>query len=186
MTTRRWIVEVAVNAFLAGAIGALLGGLKGAQIGWIGGLALAALPLVTTAARSYFASPGSLPRFLARQLADVAVGAASSLAIGIGRLLSPLSAVLRLPMLLARIVASMLEAAAASLLARLFRLIATPLGLANVGALAIIAADRAGIEFASMAVVVGLLALILVLVVSVSETGITESTHVDPKGKADD
>ena len=186
MTTRRWIAEVAVNAFLAGAIGALLGGLKGAQIGWLGGLALATLPFVTTAARSYFGSPDSLPCFLARQLADVAVGAASSLTIGIGRLLSPLSAVLRLPILVVRIVASMLAAAAASLLARLFRLIATPLGLGNVGALAIIAADFAGIEFASSAVFVGLLGLILVLVVSVSETGITESIHVGLKGKADD
>ena len=177
MTTRRWIAEVAVNAFLAGAIGALLGGFRGAQIGWIGGVVLSTLPFIMTAVRSYFGSPGSLPRFFARQVANAAIGAASALAIGIGRLLSPLSIVLRLPILLVLTVASFLEAAAAGLLARSFRLIATPLGLANVGSLAIIAADLAGFEFASLAVVVGLLSSILVLVVSVSETRTAEPPH---------
>lgn len=158
-----------INGGLGLALGALVGGLHGGQIGLSAGIALAFVPAATRWAGTWLARPDSLPRFVGREVAAVVIRIATSIAAAIGRVLSPIIALPQGPVLLARLAASVVAEAVRAALGLLGRALATPLGVANLAALIVIMLDLARFEFASLAVFVGFVILILTLMVSEGE-----------------
>lgn len=157
-------------AVLGAALGAMIdGGLAGVQAGLAAGLVLAFLPTIARRTAAALARPDGLPRFLGRQVATSVVAAAQRLLDRLQRWLGPPIAVIGLLLLPLRFVAEWLVGLAGAALARLGRLLATPLGMANLAGLAILAGDVAGVPVFSLAVPLGLLALVLTLLVSESE-----------------
>lgn len=161
---------VAGFGVLGAALGALIdGGPAGVQAGLPAGLVLAFVPLIVGRIAAALARPDGLPRFLARQIATALVAAAQRLLDRLQRWLGPPLAVLGLLLLPLRFAAELLAGLAGAALARLGRLLATPLGMANLAGLAILVGDIAGVPVFSLAVPLGLLALVLTLLVSESE-----------------
>jgi len=167
------IPSVLVIAVLAGTIGLLSGGLRGLQAGWVAGLMLPFVPFCTTRTWTWLTQPEGLPRLIGREVAASIVRVSSSTADRIGDAVSPLAdaatKAFQPPALVVRLGVAILAGSLGSLVSGLFRRIATPLGLANLGALAIIVGDFAGLSVASLACFGGLPALILVLLVNESE-----------------
>lgn len=166
---RAFITSCVVNGCLAAALGGLLAGLAGAQSGLIGGLLLTLLPLSARKAWAWLGRPAGLPRFLIAQAGASAVAVAQTIATVVASVLRPLVSLLQGPKLVARSIIDSVTRALADLLGRLWRLLATPLGMANVAALGVIAANIANLDFAGPVTFLGFGILLLVLLVSQSE-----------------
>ncbi len=119
---------------------------------------------------SWATQPDGVARLLAKEVAAAVVRAALAAGNGLSKMLAPpaaiIASILQLPILIVAFLASVLVALAADALAKLLGAIATPLGVANTGAVAIIVADTRGSEMAAFACFIGLVVLILVLLVS--------------------
>lgn len=161
----------AVNAALCIALGALLWGLPGAQAGLVVGIVLAVSPTAVSAALRWLARPDTVLRLFAAAIGAAIVRAGSAIVARTGALLAPIGEALRLPVLLVRFVAIVAAAAAGAALSAVGRVLATPLGLANLAAVAVIAVNLAGFEFATPVAFLGLGLLILVLLVDRNEAG---------------
>ena len=159
----------AVNGALSVALGALLWGLPGAQAGLVVGIVLAAMPTAVRAALRWLARPDNILRLVGAAAATAIVRVASRIVDRVGALLAPVGEILRLPVLLVRFVGIVASAAAGAALSAVGRVLATPLGLANLAALAVIAVNLAGFEFATPVTILGLGLLILVLLVDRNE-----------------
>ena len=158
-------------ALLASALGAAISGtLKGLQAGLLCGLALSLAPYLLERLLTFLARPEGLPRFLARQIADAVLGLASSIGAALSRVTRPVADVARGPILLITLAAGLLVVVLGACLRALVRPFGAPLGIANLAAAAILAGDVAGLPAASVAVFAGLPAMILMLLVHISET----------------
>ena len=166
---RTLLIASAVNGGLGTAGGALAGGLMGAKIGLLAGLFLAVLPIVVPAVASWLGRPDGLPRFIASEIGKLALAGGRAVVSAIGTILRPIGHALAIPILLVRIVGDVSSRAVAMVLAACWRLVATPLGLANLAALAVLAIDASGFDFAGPVTILGLGMLILVLLVSANE-----------------
>jgi len=155
-----------INGGLGMVLGALVGGLHGSRIGLAAGISLAFVPVAIRWVGSWLARPDSLPRFVGRQVGSVAIQMAASITAAVGRVLSPVIALLQGPVLLARLATSVFAEMARTALAILGRALATPLGIANLAALIVIMLDLARFEFASIAVFAGFIIMIIVLLAS--------------------
>ncbi len=166
---RTLIAGSVVNGILGTAAGALMAGMQGAKLGLILGLLLAALPIATREVWSWLGRPNGLPCFVIAQIGATAISVAQAIANIVGSVIGPVVARLRGPVLVAGIVADVLARALAGVLGGLWRIVATPLGLANIAAVAVIIGNLAGLDFASPVAFLGLGMLLLVLMVSESE-----------------
>ncbi|WP_422000822.1 hypothetical protein [Reyranella sp.] len=170
---RRLLVACAVNATLAAMAGALAGGVRGAQVGLVLGLVLGTLPTLARSVAAVLARPHSLPRLLAGSLAAALTSGAATLVASVRRMadavLGPARRLLRGPALAGRFCLDVLGAEAGRALGAAWRQMATPLGLANLSALAVLAIDLAGLDFAGPALFAGLTTILVVLLVSASE-----------------
>ena len=174
------VQEVVAVVVLATAIGALLGGVRGMQAAWVAGLVLSFASYGASHIWAWATRPDGVPRLLAKEVAAAVVRAALGAGNGLSKMLaSPvaiIAGILQLPILIVVFLVSALGSLAADVLAKLLRGIATPLGVANTGAVAIIVADTRGSELATLASFIGLVVLILVLLVSEFER-ISESAR---------
>lgn len=170
---RRLLIACAVNATLAALVGAFAGGVRGAQIGLVLGLVLGTLPTLARWAAAALAQPHGLPRLLAGSLASALTNGAAMMVASVRRmadaLLGPARRLLRGPALAGRFCLDILGAEAGRALRALWRQVATPLGLANLAALAVLAINLAGFDFAGPALFAGLTTILVVLLVSASE-----------------
>ncbi len=162
-------IAIAINTGFCILIGFLVGGLRGAQIGVLVGIGLGILPSALRVAGRRLADPHGLPRLAGRAVAAAAIRAGAATVRVLGGITGPIGALLRWPLLLLRVVADIAGGVLGKLLAAMGRLVGTPLGVANVAALAVIAANVAGLEFAGAVAFLGFGMLILVLFVSESE-----------------
>ncbi len=182
MKSRPWkagsslVASAAINGLLCTVLGVLLGGLRGGQLGLAAGVVLAVLPIVARISAAWLARPDGLPRLVAREIGAVVIRTAAAIAEALARLFGPVARLLQGPVLLLRFVAFVLAGHMAAILGAAGRTLATPLGLANLGALAVIAVNLAGVEFATPAVLIGLVLLILVLLVSENEAAGQDAT----------
>lgn len=166
---RALIAASVVNGSLGMAAGALVAGVLGAKLGLILGLLLAVLPIATREASAWLGRPDGLFRFVIAQIATAVIGTAQVIANIVGSLVARVAGLMQGPVVVVRILIDVLARAFTGLLGRLWRLVATPLGMANVAATAVIAANLAGLDFASPVAFLGLGMLVLVLLVSESE-----------------
>lgn len=163
------IASLASITGLAGAAGGLIAGLRGLQAGCVAGIVIALLPFLADRVSRWLTRPDGLPRFVAREVGRAAVSIAVPV---VQAIVGPFAAVARLlhgPTVLALVVGSILADIAATTLGRIGRTIATPLGVANLAALLVIAIDLIGFSFAPLATGACLIALVLVLLVTMSE-----------------
>lgn len=167
--SRSYIAAVIVNGLLCTTIGALLGGLRGGQLGLVAGILLAMLPTIVRVSTAWLAQPGGLPRLIAREIGAVAIGAAAAIADALARIFGPLVRLLQVPALMLRFATIVVSGIATAILGAVGRALATPLGLANLAALAVIAVNLTSFEFATPVAFVGLGLLLLVLFVSEGE-----------------
>ena len=169
-------IAAAANVALCASIGGLADGTRGIKAGVVVGVVLAVLPLAVRATAGWLTRPNGMLRFVWSQLSDSAIAVAQRFFDGLGAFLSPLARALRFPGLMLRfalMVAADLSGRAASAIgARLF----TPLGLGNLAALGVIAANLANVEFATPITILGFGAMLLVLLVDLSETQHAESS----------
>ena len=169
-------IAAAANVTLCAAIGGLADGTRGIKIGVVVGVVLAVLPLAARATAGWLARPNGMLRFVWHQLSDSAIAVAQRFFDGLGALLSPLARALRFPGLMLRfalmVAADLFGRAASAIGARLF----TPLGLGNLAALGVIAANLANVEFATPITILGFGAMLLVLLVDFSETQNAENS----------
>ena len=172
-----------VNGALSVALGALLWGLPGAQAGLVVGIVLAVMPTAVRTALRWMARPDNILRLLGTALAAATIRGASRIVDRLGALLAPIGEALRLPVLLVRFVGIVAVAAAGAALSAVGRVLATPLGLANLAALAVIAVNLAGFEFATPVTILGLGLLILVLLVDRNEA--TDAGDVSEMGEGE-
>ncbi len=173
-------IAVAINTGFCILIGFLAGGLRGAQIGVVVGVGLGVLPGIVRTARHLLADPHGLPRLLGHAIAAAAITVGTAAVRVLGGITAPVAAVLRWPILLARLAVETAAGLLGQALAAIGRIVGTPLGLANLAALAVIAVNVAGLEFATPIAFLGLGLLILVLMVSESEA---ELEGQDPSRK---
>ena len=162
-------IAVAINTGFCILIGFLAGGLRGAQIGVVVGVGLGVLPAAVRTVCRLLADPHGLPRLLGRAIGGAAITAGAAAVRVLGGITAPIAALLRWPILLARLAVEIAAGLLGQALAAIGRIVGTPLGLANVAALAVIAVNVAGLEFAGPIAFLGLGMLILVLMVSESE-----------------
>jgi len=148
---------------------AIDGSLTGAQAGLAAGLALPFLPLVASRAMAALRRPDGLPRFVARQIAAGVVTAAARLLRWLEQRLKPLATAIDLALLLPRFLSELVVGLVGAALSRLGRLLASPLGIANLAGLAILIGDAAGVPVFSLAAPLGLIALVLTLMVDENE-----------------
>ena len=164
-----------INGGLGMVLGALVGGLHGSQIGLAVGISLVFVPVAIRWVGSWLARADSLPRFVGRQVGSVAIQIAASIAPAVGRVLSPIIALLQGPVLLARLATSVFAETAQAALAIFGRAFATPLGIANLAALIVIMLALARFESASIAVFAGFIIMIIVLLASTSEAELPDA-----------
>lgn len=162
-------ITVAINIGFCILIGFLAGGLRGAQIGVLVGIGLGVLPSALRTAGRLLADPHGLPRLAGQAIATAAIAAGAASMRLLGGITMPIAALLRWPMLLMRFAVEITAGVLRQVLGAIGRIIGTPLGLANMAALAVIAVNVAGLEFAGPIAFLGLGMLILVLLVSESE-----------------
>ncbi|MBS0520796.1 MAG: hypothetical protein JSR90_19005 [Proteobacteria bacterium] len=163
------IASLASITGLAGATGGLVAGLRGLQAGCVAGIVIALLPFLADRVSYWLTRPDGLPRFVAREIGRGAISIAAPL---VQAIVGPVAAIARLlhgPAVLALVVGSILADVTATTLGRIGRTIATPLGAANLAALLVIAIDLIGLSFAPLAIGAGLIALVLVLLVTMNE-----------------
>jgi hypothetical protein len=160
------ITAVVTMAVLAGALGAFLGRLHGLQTGWVSGIVLAFLPFVASRLRLWLSRPDGLPRFVLREIGTAVVAAIAPVFETAGRPFAAVARILRGPVLLAKLIAFAASATVAAWIGRAAKELATPLGVANIAAVLIIAGVVARSQVASIAVFAGLPAMILVLLVA--------------------
>ncbi|SKA18404.1 hypothetical protein SAMN02745126_04041 [Enhydrobacter aerosaccus] len=163
------IIVLAGMALLAAALGSLLAGLRGLQAGCVAGLAIALLPFLADRVGRWLTRPDGLPRFVAREIGHAAISAATPVLRAISAPFVELARLLHGPAVLALVVGSIVLDYLALLLDDLYRVIATPLGLANLAALLVIMIDQIGLSFSPLAIGVGLIALVLALLVTLNE-----------------
>lgn len=163
-------IAAAANVALCAAIGGLADGTRGIKGGVVVGVLLAVLPLVLRATAGWLTRPNGILRFVWSHLSAPAVAVAQRFFDGLGVLLSPLARALRFPKLMLRfalmVATDLFGRAMSAIGTRLF----TPLGLANLAALGVIAANLANVEFATPITILGFGAMLLVLLVDLSET----------------
>lgn len=162
-------ITIAINTGFCILIGLLVGGLRGAQIGVLVGIGLGVLPAALRTVGRRFADPHGLPRLVGRAIASAAVAAGTAAVHVLGAITLPVAALLRGPMLLVRFAVETASGGLGRVLTAIGRILGTPLGIANLAALAVIAVNVAGLEFAGPIAFLGLGMLILVLFVSESE-----------------
>ena len=162
-------VAVAINIGFCLLIGFLAGGLRGAQIGVLVGIGLGVLPTALRTAGRVFADRHGLPRLVGRAIASTAITAGAAAVRLLGGITGPIAAPLRWPLLLLHFAVEIAAGLLGQGLAAIGRIVGTPLGLANIAALGVIAVNVAGLEFAGPIAFLGLGMLILVLMVSESE-----------------
>ena len=162
-------ITVAINTGLCILIGFLVGGLRGAQIGVLLGIGLGVLPSALRIAGRRLADPHGLPRLVGRAIAAAAITAGAAVVGVMGGVTTLIAALLRWPLLLVRFTVEIAAGVLGQLLAAIGRIVGTPLGLANIAALVVIAVNVAGLDFAGPIAFLGLGMLILVLMVSESE-----------------
>lgn len=169
-------IAAAANVALCAAIGGLADGTRGIKAGVVVGVVLAVLPLAARATAGWLARPDGMLHFVWTQLSGSAIAVAQRFFDGLGALLSPLARALRFPGLMLRfalmVAADLFGRAASAIGARLF----TPLGLGNLAALGVIAANLANVEFATPITILGFGAMLLVLLVDLSETQHAENS----------
>ena len=166
---RALIVGSVVNGALGAALGALTAGVPGAQLGLIAGLLLAALPLALREVWVWLSRPAGFPRHVVARTADATVAVAQAIVDVMGSALGPAAESLRGPVLVSRIAVDVAARALSALLGGFWRIVATPLGMANVAALAVIAANLAHLDFAAPIAFLALGLLLLMLLVNESE-----------------
>jgi len=166
---RTLIMASIVNGGLGLAIGSLAAGVSGAKIGLVAGLALAALPIAVRAVSAWVIRPDGLPRFVLAEVGAAAVTTSQAIVDGVASLVRPVVAQMQAPTLLACFAADVFANALAGMLGGLWCIVATPLGVANVAALAVIFAILAGLDFATPVAFLALGMLMLVLLVTESE-----------------
>ena len=162
-------IAVAINTGFCILIGFLAGGLRGAQIGVLVGIGLGVLPAALRAAGRRLADRHGLPRLVGRSIATAALTAGAAAVRVVGSVTGPIAALLRWPLLLVRFAVEIAVGVLGQGLAAIGRVVGTPLGLANIAALGVIAVNVAGLEFAGPIAFLGVGMLILVLLVSESE-----------------
>jgi hypothetical protein len=170
-------ITVAINTGFCILIGFLVGGLRGAQIGVLVGIGLGVLPAALRTAGRLLADPHGLPRLMGRAIAAACVAAGAAAVRVLGGITMPIAALLRWPLLAVRFAVEIAASAMERGLATIGRILGSPLGLANVAALVVIAVNVAGLEFAGPIAFLGLGMLILVLLVSESETELERQEH---------
>ena len=166
---RTLLTACLVNGILGTSVGALAAGLPGAKIGLIVGLALAVMPMVGRKVMVRMSGPGGLPTFVGQEMAATAVAAARAIMAALGPAADAIDRRTRGPVLIAHIAIDIAAHVIGMLLAGLWRIVATPLGMANVAALGVIAVNLSGFEFAGPVAFLGLGMLLLVLLVSLNE-----------------
>ncbi len=138
-------------------------------MGLVAGILIAVLPVLLRRGVRWLAEPGGLPRLVAGEIGAAIVRVAAMLLEASAGPFRWLGALLRGPALLARFVGEVATGVAAAQARAAMRLIATPLGLANLAALGVIAVNLADLDFAAPIAFLGLGLLILVLLVSENE-----------------
>lgn len=166
---RALILACAVNGILGAATGVLAAGVDGAKVGLIAGLVLAVLPVTARNVSAWLGRPDGLARFLAAHAAATAVAAAQTITGLLGSMIGPIARSMQVPALVVRFAADVIAHAVAIALGGFRRIVATPLGLANIAALGVVVANIANLEFAAPVTCLGLGMLLLVLLVSESE-----------------
>ena len=172
-------VALAVNGVLGASVGALAAGMAGAQLGLAGGLVLAVLPRIARAVVAWLGRPGGLPRYIGREAAGVALAAGAAVLAAGEAIVRPIRRLLRLPALAIAVAADIAARLAGEALSAVGRIVFTPLGVANLAALAVIAGAVAGIGLAGSIAFVALVLLVLVLLVDQSESR-DAATHGSP------
>ena len=162
-------IAIAINTGFCILIGFLTGGLRGAQIGVLVGIGLGVLPVAVRTAGHLLADRHGLPRLVGRSIATAAIAAGTAAVRVVGSVTGPIAYLLRWPVLLVRFAVEVAAGVLGQVLAAIGRVVGTPLGLANIAALGVIAVNVAGLEFAGPIAFLGLGMLILVLMVSESE-----------------
>ncbi|MFZ5782360.1 MAG: hypothetical protein ACOY4R_19350 [Pseudomonadota bacterium] len=158
-----------VNGGLGAAAGGLAGGITGVQIGLIAGVLLAVLPVALHLLSGWLARPDALPRFIGHEIGATAVRAAALVVMPAARALDALSRWLEVPALLLRFLADVLLSAGRAATSAIWGVVSTPLGLANLAALAAIAVNLTRFDFAGPVAFLGLGMLILMLLVNENE-----------------
>ena len=180
---RTLIVGSVTNGGLGAALGALIAGLAGAQVGLILGLLLAVVPVATRAVWAWVSRPGGLLRFVLAEIGAMAISMAVAVERLAGAAIAPVIRGLRGPTAAAREAAGGFAEALSALLGGLWRIVATPLGVANLAALGVVTANLASLDFATPVAFLALGMLLLVLLVSESEARDDEAarhTRSDP------
>jgi hypothetical protein len=161
---------IAALTLIATACGGLAqGGLRGLQAGLAAGVTLSFAPCAMKKVWNVLRRRDGLPRFLLRQAGDAVIAAAARLVDVIARRTAPIGAALRGPFLLALLAVDILAGTLGGWLGAVARPFLRLPGIANLAALAIVAANVAGLPAATIALFAGLPALVLVLLVSASE-----------------
>ncbi len=169
-TASSFMVAAVINSVICMVIGGLLDGLRGGQIGLLAGIVVTVLPFASRTVAVSLSRPDNLARWLARRIGAVVVEAAASFADALGWLFAPLAGTLRRPAGLVAFAAAWTGQAVARTLKRAARIVGTPLGVANLGALLVIACNLAHLDFGPFALFVGFGAMILVLLTDANET----------------
>lgn len=180
---RALIVGSVVNGGLGAALGALIAGLRGAQVGLISGLLLAVFPVAMRAVWRWVGRPGGLLRFILAETGAMAVTAAILVARLVETVIGPVIGWSKGPAIVVHRAASGLAKASSALLGGLWRIVATPLGAANLAALGVVIANLANLDFAAPVAFLALGMLLLILLVSESEARDDEAarhTRSDP------
>lgn len=167
------LVSAAINGALCIVIGTLLGGLRGGQLGLVVGILLAVLPAAVRASTTWLARPGGMPRLIMHEVGAVAVRSGATVSSALGKLIGPVVRLMQVPFLMLRFAAFVVSGIAKASVDAVGRTLATPLGLANIGALLVIAINLLGFDFATLSTFVGFGLLVLVLLVS-NDEGETE------------
>lgn len=170
-------VAAAANITLCLAIGGLADGTRGLKIGVLVGVILAVLPVFIRAFLGWWARPGGVIRFVGSQIAASVLVVARRFFDALGAVLGPVAWALQMPVLLFRMVGTIVAGGFAAAASAIFTRLFTPLGLANLAALGVIAINTAGVEFATPITILGFGLMLLVLMVDLSETLTAETAE---------
>lgn len=163
------VMVLGFMATLAGALGASLGGLRGMQGGCIAGIVLALLPFLGDRAGRWLTRQDGLPRFVLQEIGRIISSSLAPALRGIAAPFAFIGRTLHGPLVLLLLVISVTGNLVGMAIDTVARSFATPLGIANLAAVAVIVIDLRGFSFSPLAILVGLFALVLTLLVSLSE-----------------
>lgn len=159
------VLAVFVNGLLGAILGGLLAGLRGAKGGMVAGMLLALLPFAVRGTATWLARPDGVPRLVGREIGAVAIRGGAAIVEALRGPFGALARSLQRPVLVLRFAAFFMAGTIARAFGAAGQVLTTPLGLANLVALAVIAANLAGLEFATLGVFLGFALLLLVLAV---------------------